>query len=47
MSNLSLNIGLTVERGEEEIRFVRIKVPPVIPRLLPLGKMDRSSFWLR
>lgn len=37
MSNLSLNIGLTVERGDDEIRFVRIKVPPVIPRLLPLG----------
>jgi len=45
MSNLSLNIGLTVERGEDEIRFVRIKVPPVIPRLLPLGK-DGSKFAL-
>jgi len=45
MSNLSLNIGLTVERGEDEIRFVRIKVPPVIPRLLPLGK-DGSKFVL-
>ena len=48
ISNLSLNIGLTVERDQEqarngsligeEIRFVRIKVPPVIPRLVPLGK---------
>jgi polyphosphate kinase len=38
MSNLSLNIGLTVERDGEEIRFVRIKVPPVIPRLVPVGK---------
>ncbi len=45
MSNLSLNIGLTVERGEDEIRFVRIKVPPVIPRLLPLGK-ESSKFVL-
>ena len=45
MSNLSLNIGLTVQRGEDEIRFVRIKVPPVIPRLLPLGK-DGSKFVL-
>ncbi|HWP53100.1 MAG TPA: polyphosphate kinase 1, partial [Pyrinomonadaceae bacterium] len=45
MSNLSLNIGLTVGRGEDEIRFVRIKVPPVIPRLLPLGK-DGSKFVL-
>jgi len=45
MSNLSLNIGLTVERGKDEVRFVRIKVPPVIPRLLPLGK-DGSKFVL-
>ena len=45
MSNLSLNIGLTVERDGEEIRFVRIKVPPVIPRLVPLGK-EGSRFVL-
>lgn len=45
MSNLSLNIGLTVERGDDEIRFVRIKVPPVSPRLLPLGK-EGSKFVL-
>ena len=45
ISNLSFNIGLTVERGDDEIRFVRIKVPPVIPRLLPLGK-DGSKFVL-
>ena len=38
ISNLSLNIGLTVGRDGEEIRFVRIKVPPVIPRLVPLGQ---------
>ncbi len=41
ISNLSLNIGLTVEHDPEqgeEIRFVRIKVPPVIPRLVPIGK---------
>jgi polyphosphate kinase len=48
ISNLSLNIGLTVERDPaqalkgsftgEEIRFVRIKVPPVIPRLIPIAK---------
>ena len=47
ISNLSLNIGLTVERNQkqalkgsligEEVRFVRIKVPPVIPRLVPVG----------
>lgn len=47
ISNLSLNIGLTVESYPEdtfagaplgnEVRFVRIKVPPVVPRLIPVG----------
>jgi polyphosphate kinase len=55
ISNLSLNIGLTVESHPEdtfagaplgnEVRFVRIKVPPVVPRLIPVGK-DRSKFAL-
>src|SRR5688500_16259003 len=46
ISNLSLNIGLTVESNPEdtlagsplgnEVRFVRIKVPPVVPRLIPI-----------
>ena len=46
ISNLSLNIGLTVESNPEdtlagsplgnEARFVRIKVPPVVPRLIPV-----------
>jgi polyphosphate kinase len=46
ISNLSLNIGLTVEGNPEdtlagsplgnEVRFVRIKVPPVVPRLIPI-----------
>ena len=51
ISNLSLNIGLMVESNPEdtlaglslgrEVRFVRIKVPPVVPRLIPLeeGKL--------
>ncbi|HYV82372.1 MAG TPA: hypothetical protein VE931_02590, partial [Pyrinomonadaceae bacterium] len=48
ISNLSLNIGLTVESNPEEtlagrpvgsqIKFVRIKVPPVVPRLIPIKK---------
>ena len=51
MSNLSLNIGLTVERdladeqtdsseelNEESVRFVRIKVPPLTPRLVPVNE---------
>ena len=47
ISNLSLNIGLTVESNPEdtlagaslgrEVRFVRIKVPPVVPRLIPVA----------
>jgi len=47
ISNLSLNIGLTVESNPEdtlagtplgnEVRFVRIKVPPVVPRLIPIA----------
>jgi len=48
ISNLSLNIGLTIEGNPEdtlaglpvgnEVRFVRIKVPPVVPRLIPVGE---------
>ena len=48
ISNLSLNIGLTIETNPEdtlaglplgrETRFVRIKVPPVVPRLIPVTR---------
>lgn len=44
ITNLSLNIGLTVEPDPEHEsdddgpRFVRIKVPPVVPRLVPVGE---------
>jgi polyphosphate kinase len=47
ISNLSLNIGLMVETNPDDTiagtpvgdqaRFVRIKVPPVVPRLIPVG----------
>ena len=49
ITNLSLNIGLTVEVDsdpDEPVtmgslpRFVRIKVPPVVPRLIPVGEGD-------
>ena len=53
ISNLSLNIGLTVESNPDDTlagtplgnqtRFVRIKVPPVVPRLIPVGN-DQSKF---
>lgn len=55
VSNRSLNIGLIVESNpadtfagflvEEEVRFVRIKVPPVVPRLIPVND-DNSTFVL-
>ena len=55
VSNLSLNIGLTVESDPdhlfhgssigEEVRFVRIKVPPVVPRLVPVNE-EKLKFTL-
>ena len=55
VSNLSLNIGLTVERDPdhavpgasvvEDVRFVRIKVPPVVPRLIPISE-EKLKFTL-
>ena len=55
VSSRSLNIGLTVESNPldtfagssigEEIRFVRIKVPPVVPRLIPVSE-DQTKFVL-
>ena len=47
IANLSLNIALTVEVESNPLepvtmsslpRFVRIKVPPVVPRLIPVGE---------
>ena len=48
ISNLSLNLGLMVQpipahgitrslTGKVEARFARVKVPPVLPRLVPVG----------
>ena len=54
IANLSLNIGLTVEvdsNPDEPVtmgslpRFVRIKVPPIVPRLVPVGD-GKSKFVL-
>jgi polyphosphate kinase len=52
ISNLSLNIGLTVQSNPEdtlagtpvdnETRFVRIKVPPVVPRLIPITPGEKK-----
>ncbi|HVS83481.1 MAG TPA: polyphosphate kinase 1 [Pyrinomonadaceae bacterium] len=55
IANLSLNIGLTVETesdpGEAVTlsslpRFVRIKVPPVVPRLIPVGEHGQKFILL-
>jgi polyphosphate kinase len=54
ISNLSLNLALMVEplpelgitrslTGKVEPRFARVKVPPLIPRLVPVGK-DATKF---
>lgn len=52
IANQSLNIGLTVEVDsdvDEPVtigslpRFVRIKVPPVVPRLVPIGNSDSGD----
>src|SRR5215218_3918836 len=56
ISNLSLNLGLMVEpvpehgvtrslTGKVEPRFARIKVPPLVPRLVQVGA-DASKFVL-
>src|SRR5438270_571620 len=57
ISNLSLNLGLTVEplpelgitrslTGKVEPRFARIKVPPLVPRLVPVGGREATKFVL-
>ncbi|MEW6211593.1 MAG: polyphosphate kinase 1 [Acidobacteriota bacterium] len=47
ISNLSLNLGLMIEPGQTAVsnlasrmtqpRFARVKVPPIVPRLVPIG----------
>jgi polyphosphate kinase len=55
IANLSLNIALTVEvdsNPDEPVtlgslpRFVRIKVPPVVPRLVPVGDSGQKFILL-
>jgi polyphosphate kinase len=56
ISSLSLNLGLTVEPrpetsgirslvSDDETRFVRVKVPPVVPRLVPVDE-TKTKFML-
>jgi polyphosphate kinase len=55
IANLSLNIGLTVETESDPAepvtigsapRFVRIKVPPVVPRLIPVDETGQKFILL-
>ncbi|HZT58275.1 MAG TPA: polyphosphate kinase 1 [Pyrinomonadaceae bacterium] len=57
ISNLSLNLALMVEplqelgitrslTGKIEPRFARIKVPPLVPRLVPVGKGATKFIYL-
>ena len=42
ISNLSLNLAVTVEDAVNgERRFARVKVPPLLPRFVPLGDGER------
>lgn len=36
ISNLSLNLGVVLRRGEEDLLFARVKVPPILPRFVEL-----------
>jgi polyphosphate kinase len=56
ISPLSLNLGLMVQAPEGDSpadpkhkhvpRFVRIKVPPVVPRLVPIGRLEATFILL-
>ena len=57
ISNQSLNLGLMVEEGEDsgvdihsrlgsEPRFVRIKIPPLVPRLVPVSGSETKFLLL-
>ncbi|HEY0098622.1 MAG TPA: polyphosphate kinase 1 [Pyrinomonadaceae bacterium] len=56
ISNLSLNLGLMVEPGAEHgeaetpglkgKRFARIKLPPIVPRLVPVDETGRKFTFL-
>jgi polyphosphate kinase len=56
MSNLSLNLGVMIEPAGTEgsahgmnipgPRFARVKVPPIVPRLVPVGDSANEFTWL-
>lgn len=54
ISNLSLNLGVMIEPNGEVVhatgvsapRFARVKVPPLVPRLVPVGGGESTEFIL-
>src|SRR6185503_4255695 len=54
ISNLSLNLGVMIEPDGEVVhatgvsapRFARVKVPPLVPRLVPVGGGESTEFIL-
>ena len=42
ISGLSLNLGIFVKEKDQEPRFVRVKVPSNLPRLIKIGENDDS-----
>lgn len=46
ISGLSLNLGIFVKQNESELRFVRVKVPSNLPRLIRIGDNDDSYLLL-
>lgn len=54
ISNLSLNLGVMIEPNGEVVhatgvsapRFARVKVPPLVPRLVPVGAGESTEFIL-
>jgi polyphosphate kinase len=52
ISNLSLNLGVMIEpdgevaTGVSAPRFARVKVPPLVPRLVPVGGEQSTEFIL-
>jgi polyphosphate kinase len=47
ISNLSLNLGVMIESNNGSApRFARVKVPPLVQRLVPVGGEEKSEFIL-
>jgi polyphosphate kinase len=41
ISNKSLNLGVVIADGPHRRRFARVKVPPLLPRFIPIGSGDK------